>query len=65
MGTLEDAIHEASIKQKPLLVYIHDLENEKEVSSKFFKNTLGNKEAATMLVSGYIIVECLLCSLRC
>lgn len=50
MGTLETAIHEASAKGKPLLIYIHDLDKKKKISTIFLKNTVGNKEAVNMLV---------------
>lgn len=50
MGLLEDAIHAASEAHRPLLIYIHDLENLEELSTEFFKETIANKEAETMLV---------------
>lgn len=50
MGTLEDAIHTASTKKRPLLIYIHDLDKKKEVSAIFLENTVGNKAAVNMLV---------------
>lgn len=55
MGTLEDAIHEATVKQRPLLIYIHDLVSKKKVSENFLKNTLANKEALKLLASNYIV----------
>jgi len=49
-GTLEDAIHSASWRKRPLLIFMDDLDNEKEVSEEFLKNTIANDEALQMLV---------------
>jgi len=49
-GTLDDAIHSASMEKKPLLIFMDDLEDEKEVSEEFLKNTIANDEALQILV---------------
>jgi len=49
IGVLEGAVHEASTKQKPLLVYIHD-HNDGAKIQKFVENTISNPEAIKLLV---------------
>jgi hypothetical protein len=56
MGTLEDAIHEASDKRRPLLIYIHDIVKHKKVAEKFLKNTVACNEALHMLVIALNII---------
>ena len=50
MGILEDAIREASLKKKPLLIYIHDIVKDKKVAEKFLKNTIASQQALPILV---------------
>ena len=50
MGTVENAIHEASIKFKPLLVYIHNSDKGKDETEKFLENTVANPEAIKIIV---------------
>jgi len=50
MGILEDAIREASNRRRPLLIYIHNIVEDKKVAEEFLKNTIASQEARTILV---------------
>lgn len=49
MGTIENAVHEASVKKKPLLIYIHNSEKSAETKG-FLQNTIANPKNIKLLV---------------
>lgn len=50
MGIIQSAIHEASITQKPILIYIHNIKQAKELAP-FLQNTICNPEAIELIVN--------------
>ncbi len=54
MGVLENVVHEASIKFKPLLVYVHHSEQNKDETANFLRNTIANPEAIKILVAFFL-----------